>query len=86
VFDLHVGHIQGAADFAIPSVVVSIRRTGTNTWKPLVMSSLGGRDYEARFKAMTWMENRGFDVQVSVTDAKGNVLVQTTDRAFVVGA
>jgi hypothetical protein len=86
VFDLHVGHIQGAADFAIPSVVVSIRRTGTNTWKPLVMSSLGGGDYEARFKAMTWMENRGFDVQVSVTDAKGNVLVQTTDRAFVVGA
>jgi hypothetical protein len=50
------------------------------------MSSLVGGDYEARFKAMTWMENRGFDVQVSVTDAKGNVLVQTTDRAFVVGA
>jgi hypothetical protein len=85
VFDVQVGHIQGAADFAIVAVDVDIRRTGTHTWKPLAITSADG-GYQAHFKAMAWMENRGFDVRVSVTDAKGNALVQTTRRAFIVGA
>jgi hypothetical protein len=86
VFDLQVGHIQGAPSIAIPSVEVAIRRTGTNTWKPLTLSAAGSAEYEAHLKVMAWMENRNFDVRVSVTDAKGNSLVRTTQRAFVVGA
>jgi hypothetical protein len=45
----------------------------------------GTNAYEAHFKTMTWMQNRDFDVRVSATDSKGNAVVQTTERAFVVG-
>jgi hypothetical protein len=85
VFDLQVGHIQGALDVAISSVDVAVRRTGTTTWRPLVVTASSG-GYQAHFEAKAWMENRGFDVRVSVTDAKRNRLVQTTTRAFLVGA
>jgi hypothetical protein len=86
VFHVAAGHVQGAQTFPITSVVVSVRRTGTTTWKPLTVATAGADTYEAHFKTMTWMENRAFDVRVSVTDSKGNEVVQTTKRAFVVGA
>jgi hypothetical protein len=66
-------------------VVVSVRRTGTSTWKPLTVAMTQTNAYEAHFKTKTWMENRAFDVRVSATDSKGNAVVQTTERAFVVG-
>ncbi|MFL5790004.1 MAG: hypothetical protein ACJ76A_00740 [Actinomycetota bacterium] len=84
VFDLGVGHVQGARPFPITSVVVSVRRAGTTTWKPLAVTSSGTNQYQAHLKALAWMQNRLFDIQVSVTDSKGNALVQTTDDAFVV--
>ena len=84
VFDLETGHIRGARTFPITSVVVSIRRAGTTTWKPLTLTSSGTNSYQAHFKALDWMQNRLFDIQVSVTDSKGNALVQTTEDAFVV--
>jgi hypothetical protein len=86
VFDVEAGHVQGARAFPITSVVVSVRRSGTTTWKPLTVTAAGANTYDAHFKTLTWMENRAFDVRVSVTDSKGNTLVQTTARAFVVGA
>jgi hypothetical protein len=85
VFDVQVGHVQGARAFPITSVVVSVRRTGTSTWKPLTVAMTQTNAYEAHFKTKTWMENRAFDVRVSATDSKGNAVVQTTERAFVVG-
>jgi hypothetical protein len=35
---------------------------------------------------MAWMDQRRFDLRVTVTDSKGGVLVQTTDSAFLVTA
>ena len=85
-FDLAVGHIVGATPFPITKASVSVRRTGTNTWTPLTLTSVGPGAYQARFKAMTWMEHRDFDLQVRATDAKGNAIVETVTRAFVVGS
>jgi hypothetical protein len=48
------------------------------------VTSAGTNRYEAHLKALSWMQNRLFDLQVSVTDAKGNSVVQTTKHAFVV--
>jgi hypothetical protein len=84
VFDVETGHIRGARTFPITSVVVSIRRAGTTTWKPLNVTSPGTNSYQAHFTALDWMQNRLFDIQVSVTDSKGNALVQTTEDAFMV--
>jgi hypothetical protein len=85
VFHVESGHVAGARAFPITSVVVEIRRTGTTTWKPLTVTAASATTYDAHFKTLTWMENRAFDVRVSVTDSKGNDIVQTTRRAFVVG-
>ncbi len=85
-FDVAVGHIAAAAELPITSATAEVRRTGTSTWKPLSMTGIGSNQYQARFKAMAWMDQRGFDVRVSVTDSKGGILVQTTERAFVVAA
>ena len=85
-FDLAVGHIVGATPFPITKASVSVRRTGTNSWTPLTLTSVGPGAYQARFKAMTWMEHRDFDLQVRATDAKGNAIVETVTRAFVVGS
>jgi hypothetical protein len=84
VFDIGTGHIRGARAIPITSVVVSVRRAGTSTWQPLTVTSAGTNRYEAHLKALSWMQNRLFDLQVSVTDAKGNNVVQTTKHAFVV--
>ncbi len=83
-FDLTVGHIVGATPIPFSKVAVSVRRTGTSTWKPLTMTSTGSGSYRARFKAMAWMVHRDFDVQVRAIDDKGNAIVQTVIRAFVV--
>ena len=85
-FDLAVGHITGATPFPITKASVSVRRTGTNSWTPLTLTSVGPGAYQARFKAMTWMEHRDFDLQVRASDAKGNAIVETVTRAFVVGS
>jgi hypothetical protein len=85
-FDLTVGHIEGAAQLPLASVAVKVRRTGSSTWKALAVTREGPGHYRANFKAMAWMDQRGFDVRVKVTDTKGGELIQTTDRAFVVGA
>jgi hypothetical protein len=84
VFDIRAGHIRDARAIPITTVVVSVRRAGTTTWKPLTVTSSGTNSYQARFDALSWMQNRLFDIQVSVTDAKGNSVVQTTQHAFVV--
>lgn len=84
VFDIETGHIRDARAFPITSVVVSVRRAGTTTWMPLAVTSSGANSYQAHFKALSWMQNRLFDLRVSVTDAKGNSVVQTTEHAFVV--
>jgi hypothetical protein len=85
-FDLAVGHIARATPVPVTTTSVSVRRTGTSTWKPLTVTSVGPGAYRARFKAMAWMEHRDFDVQVRATDAKGNAIVETVTRAFVVGS
>lgn len=84
VFDVTVGHVQGARAIPITSVVVSVRRAGTTTWMPLAVGPTGSNAYQAHFKALNWMQNRLFDVRVSATDAKGNAIVQTTEHAFMV--
>jgi hypothetical protein len=84
VFDLQVGHMLPVNDPAITSVSVAVRRSSTNTWHPLTVTAQSGGGYRAAFKAMTWMQNRQWDVQVRVTDAAGGRLIQTTSRAFLV--
>ena len=83
-FGLEVGHIYGAHDFPIASVDVSIRRSGSPTWRPLTLTLTGTDTYDAHLRTRNSMLNRLFDVRVSVTDSKGNALVQTTKHAFVV--
>jgi hypothetical protein len=83
-FDLQVGHMLPINDPAITSVSVAVRRSSTNVWHPLTVTAQPGGGYRASFKAMTWMENRQWDVQVRVTDAAGGRLIQTTSRAFLV--
>jgi hypothetical protein len=83
-FDLQAGHMLPANDPAITSVSVAVRRSSTNVWHPLTVTAQPGGGYRAAFKAMTWMENRQWDVQVRVTDAAGGRLIQTTSRAFLV--
>jgi hypothetical protein len=85
-FDLQVGHVAGARDIAIRSVSVDVRRSGTHDWKPLAVTAVGNGAYRAPFDAMASMANRQMDVRVSVTDATGGRLIQTTSRAFLVVA
>jgi hypothetical protein len=85
-FDLTVGHIVGATPFPITKASVSVRRSGTPTWKPLTVTAVGTGAYRAHFKAKAWMLHRDFDLQVRATDSKGNAVVETVTRAFVVGS
>jgi hypothetical protein len=84
-FDLRVGHVAGARDIAIRSVSVDVRRSGTHDWKPLKVTAVNGA-YRASFDALPSLANRQMDVRVSVSDARGGKLVQTTSRAFLVVA
>ncbi|MEP6758918.1 MAG: hypothetical protein ABJB55_06965 [Actinomycetota bacterium] len=82
--DIVTGHIHGAAELPIASVAAAWRRTGSSTWHEMPITTVGPNLASASFKAMPWMDQRRFDVRVTVTDAKGGVLVQTTDSAFLV--
>ncbi len=85
-FDIATGHIPGAAQLPIRSVEVAWRRTGTSTWHAMPVTTVGPNQARTSFKAMAWMDQRRFDLRVTVTDSKGGVLVQTTDSAFLVTA
>jgi hypothetical protein len=50
------------------------------------VTTVGPNQARTSFKAMAWMDQRRFDLRVTVTDSKGGVLVQTTDSAFLVTA
>ena len=85
-FDLSAGHIAGAADPAISSVRVAVRRSGTGAWTSLPVATLRPGSYRATFTALASMIGRAMDLRVGVTDVKGGVLTQITYRAFRVGA
>jgi hypothetical protein len=84
-FDVAVGHIAGAADLPITSVQVEVRRSGSTNWMTLPVTNAGPDQYHATFNPASWLNGRGMDTRVTVMDAKGGVLKQTTVRAFVVG-
>jgi hypothetical protein len=83
-FDLHVGHVAGATQSAIRRVAVDVRRSGTHDWEPLSVTASTNGGYRVAFHAVPRMENHFMDVRVSVTDARGGTLVQTTAKAFLV--
>lgn len=85
-FDLSAGHIAGAADPAISSVRVAVRRSGTSAWTSLPVATLRPGRYRATFTALASLIGQAMDLRVGVTDVKGGVLTQTTYRAFRVGA
>ena len=85
-FDIATGHIAGAAQLPISSVDVAWRRTGSTTWHEMPVTTVGPNEAHTSFKAMAWMDQRRFDLRVTVTDSKGGVLVQTTNSAFLVTA
>ena len=85
-FDIATGHIPGAAQLPISSVDVAWRRTGSTTWHEMPVTNVGPNEAHTSFKAMAWMDQRRFDLRVTVTDSKGGVLVQTTNSAFLVTA
>jgi hypothetical protein len=83
-FDVSAGHIADAADPDISSVRVAVRRSGTIAWTPLPVAQRKSGHYRATFTAQAWLDGRAMDVRVRVTDVKGGVLTQTTERAFLV--
>ena len=83
-FDIATGHIAGSKQLPISSVTAQWRRSGTGTWHDMPVIDIGSGQSRAAFKAMAWMDQRRFDLRVTVTDTKGGVLVQTTDSAFLV--
>jgi hypothetical protein len=83
-FNVSAGHIAGAADPAISSLHVAVRRSGTSAWKSLPIATVGAGHYRATFTALTSLNGRAMDLRVMVTDVKGGVLTQTTQRAFLV--
>ena len=85
-FDVSAGHIAGAADPAISSVRVAVRRSGTSTWTFLPVTKVDPGGYRAKFTALSWLNGRTMDLRVIVTDVAGGKITQTTDRAFVVSA
>ena len=85
-FDVSAGHIAGAADPAISSVRVAVRRSGTSTWTILPVTKVDPGGYRAKFTALSWLNGRTMDLRVIVTDVAGGKITQTTDRAFVVSA
>lgn len=85
-FDVSAGHIAGAADPAISSARVAVRRSGTSAWTFLPVAKMGPGRYQATFTALPWLNGRVMDLRVIVTDVEGGVITQTTDRAFLVSA
>jgi hypothetical protein len=83
-FDVSAGHIAGAADPAISSVRVAVRRSGTSAWRFLPVAKVGPGHYRVSFRALARLNGRAMDMLVTVTDVKGDVLTQTTQRAFLV--
>jgi hypothetical protein len=85
-FDVSAGHIDGAADPAISSARVAVRRSGTSGWTFLPVTKMGPGSYRATFTAPSWFNGRAMDLRVIATDVTGGVITQTTDRAFLVSA
>jgi hypothetical protein len=86
IFDVAVGHIEGAADTAITKVTVAVRRAGGTVWRPLPVTSPAAGHYQAAFTASPVLDGRAMDIRVTATDADGGVLRQTTTRAFLVSS
>jgi hypothetical protein len=85
-FEVSAGHIDGAADPAISSVRVAVRRSGTTAWTFLPIMKVFPGSYRATFTAPSWLNGRAMDLRVTVHDAAGGAITQTTDRAFLVSA
>jgi hypothetical protein len=83
-FDVSAGHIADAADPAISSARVAVRRSGTSAWTFLPVTKVGPGSYRAAFTAPSWFNGRAMDLRVRVTDVAGGAITQTTDRAFLV--
>lgn len=85
-FDLSAGHIDGAADPAITSAGVAVRRSGSVDWTALPVTSAGPGSYRVAFNAPAWMDGKTFDLRVTAADARGGALQQITTRAFMVSS
>jgi hypothetical protein len=85
-FGVSVGHIAGAADHAITSVTVSVRRAGATKWTTIPVARLSKGRYQASFFAGPASNGLAMDLRVTAMDVEGGSLSQVTHRAFLVSS
>jgi hypothetical protein len=82
---LALGHVEGAANPAITSGKVEIRRPG-GAWTPLPATSTAAGRYSATLTTTAADVGILIDLRVSGTDGVGGSLTQTAGAAFGVGS
>ena len=78
--------IAGAADHAITSVTVSVRRAGATKWTTIPVARLSKGRYQASFFAGPASNGLAMDLRVTAMDVEGGSLSQVTHRAFLVSS